>query len=308
MDLSIIIVSWNTRELLERCLSDAYAACSNLTAEVFVVDNGSSDGSQQLVRDHFPQAHLIANNENHGFVKANNQALALAQGEFVLLLNSDAFVQHDALRMMVDFLRACPEAGAVGPRLRYPDGSLQRSCTAFPTLFDELCLMLQLDRLFPRSSLFGRFWLSGWQYNELREVDVIMGACLMVRREVVEQVGMLDERFFMYSEEVDWCYRIQQAGWRLYLLPDAEAVHIWGGSSGPVRVETFLQLFRSRLLFFRKHRGARAATALKGVFALGSLVRLGVAAPLALVDRLRRRPIHPKLLCYWRLLQALPQL
>lgn len=308
MDVSVVIVSWNTCELLDRCLRALYAASEGLHVEVLVVDNGSSDGSLELVRSHYADARLIANSHNLGFVRANNQALALARGEFVLLLNSDAFLAPDALRTLVAFMRAHPQAGASGPRLSYPDGSLQRSCTRFPALFDELCLMLQLDRLFPDSPLFGRFWLSGWDYSTLREVDVIMGACLMARRAILSQVGLLDETFTMYSEEVDWCYRMRQAGWRLYLVPDAHAVHIWGGSSERVRVDSFVQLFRSRLLFFRKHRGRVASALLKLVFALGSLLRVVAAAPAALYAWLRRRPAHPKLHSYWRLLWAIPGL
>jgi GT2 family glycosyltransferase len=308
MDVSVIIVSWNTKALLARCLAQLEAACDGLDVEVFVVDNGSTDGSVELVREHFPQVRLFANRQNLGFVRANNQALPLAQGEFVLLLNSDAFVEPSALRELVGFLRSHSAAGAAGPRLNYPDGSLQRSCTAFPTVFDELCLMLQLDRLFPRSRLFGRFWLSGWDYSAVREVDVVMGACLLVRRRVVEQVGLLDEAFFMYSEEVDWCYRIRRAGWRLYLVPQARATHIWGGSTGPVRVEAFIHLFRSRLIFFRKHRSRLAAATVKLVFVVGSLLRLVAATPLALLARLQQQPAHPKLIGYWRLLWALPTL
>ena len=276
--------------------------------ETLVVDNGSTDGSQELVREHFPHVQLIANETNAGFVNANNQALALARGEFVLLLNSDAFLAPDALHQLLRFMREHPAAGGVGPRLSNADGSLQRSCTAFPTLFTELCLMLQLDRLFPRSSLFGRFWLSGWDYSAVREVDVIMGACMLVRRTAIMQVGPLDERFFMYSEEVDWCYRLQQAGWRLYLVPQARATHLWGGSSGTARADLFVQLFRSRLLFFSKHYGPHATAALKLVFGLGSVLRLAASAPLLLRSRLRRQAPHPKVACYWQLLVTLPKL
>lgn len=308
MDLSIIIVNWNTRELLERCLQSAYAACAGLLVEVIVIDNASTDGSQQMIRDHFPNTILLLNQENVGFARANNQMLTCACGEFVLLLNSDAFVGEDALRTMIDFMRVHPEAGAIGPRLRYPDGSLQRSCTAFPTLFDEFCLMLQLDRLFPHSRLFGRYWLSGWDYSTIREVEVIMGACLMVRRATIEQVGFLDEQFFMYSEEVDWCYRIREAGWHLYLLPSAQAIHIGGGSTTPVRIDMFVQLFRSRVLFFRKHHGTGSVVTLKAIFGLGSLIRVGCGIPLMISAYLRRHQAHPKIACYWQLLQDLAHL
>jgi hypothetical protein len=308
LDLSVIIVSWNTRDLLDRCLRQLYRAAAGLAIEVFVVDNASHDGSQELVRERYPQAMLLANDTNLGFVRANNQALPQAGGEFVLLLNSDAFLDPDALQMLVDFMRAHPRAGAAGPRLRYPDGALQRSCTAFPTLWHELCLMLQLDRLFPSSPIFASYWYAGWQYDTVREVDSIMGACLLVRNTAMQQIGILDEDYVMYSEEVDWCYRIQQAGWQNYLVPAATAEHIWGGSTGPVRVEAFVQFFRSRLTFFRKHRGLLATGILKGIFGFGGAVRVVAGLPLLVLARLRKRQAHPKLICYWRLLGALPGL
>jgi hypothetical protein len=308
VDVSVIIVSWNTQELLDRCLRQLYVAAVGLNVEVFVVDNASHDGSQALVRERYPEVLLIANDTNVGFVRANNQALPAAQGEFVLLLNSDAFLDAQALRVLIAFMRANPRVGATGPRLRYPDGSLQRSCTAFPTLWHELCLMTQLDRLLPKSRLFAGYWYADWQYDKLREVDSIMGACLLVRKRAIEHVGVLDEDYIMYSEEVDWCYRIKQAGWHNYLVPEAGAEHIWGGSTGPVRVEAFVQFFRSRLTFFRKHRGPLSTAMLKVIFGFGGAVRVIAGLPLLLAARLQRRNAHPKLLCYWRLLGALPGL
>jgi GT2 family glycosyltransferase len=274
VDLSIIIVSWNVCALLERALACVYATARAGSFEVIIVDNASEDGSVAMVRERFPEATVIANSENIGFGRANNQGAALARGRYLLLLNPDAFVHAGTLDGLVAFMDAHSDAGAAGPRLRYEDGRLQRSATSFPTLFSELCTALGLDRAFPRHPLFGRYKLSYWDMEDMRPVDSLMGACLILRREVVEQLGLFDEQFFMYSEEVDLCYRIQRAGWRNYFVPAVEATHIWGGSSQRVPTQTFLRLFKSRMQFFRKHYGAGAAARYKAVLVLASALRV----------------------------------
>ncbi|MER3457620.1 MAG: glycosyltransferase family 2 protein, partial [Chloroflexota bacterium] len=228
--LSIIIVNWNTRDLLAACLESIERSLSSddgagmkLQAEIIVVDNGSTDGTVEMLRRDYPDVRLIENRHNVGFARANNQGLAASRGRYLLLLNTDAFLRGPALARLVRFMEEHPEAGVVGPRLYFGDGTLQHSCYAFPTLATEFYGAVGLDRLFPRSRLFGRYRLGYWDMRDVREVDVVMGACLMARREVFEQIGGLDERFFMYSEEVDWCYRARQAGWRIYYVPQAEA-------------------------------------------------------------------------------------
>jgi GT2 family glycosyltransferase len=218
------------------------------------------------------------------------------------LLNTDAFLRGPALARLVGFMDAHPEAGAAGPRLFYGDGTLQRSCWAFPTLATEFYGALGLDRLFSYSRRFGHYQMTYWDMGDMRPVDVVMGSCLIARREAVEQIGDLDERFFMYSEEVDWCYRLQRAGWCVYYVPEAEATHLWGGTSRVVPVQTLVQLYRSRYLFFRKHYGLTTATAYKGVLALACLVRLAAlplavvaALPDALLQRAAARPAPSRL-------------
>jgi GT2 family glycosyltransferase len=287
LDLSVIIVSWNVRELLARCLEALYATVRTLSFEVIIVDNASVDGSAAMVGERFPEVILIANADNLGFGRANNQGAAIARGRHLLLLNPDAFVHQGTVERLVAFLDTNPDAGAAGPKLLNEDGTLQRSVTSFPTVLTELWTTLGLDRAFPRHPVFGHYKLTHWAMDDLRPVDALMGACLLVRREVVEHTGLFDEQFFMYSEEVDLCYRIQGAGWRNYFLPDVQATHIWGGSSRRVPTATFLRLFRSRVQFFRKHYGPRATACYKAVLALAAVMRV-VGGPA--IFTLRRDP------------------
>jgi GT2 family glycosyltransferase len=274
-DLSIIIVNWNTQDLLDRCLKAIYSTLSSLSAEVIVVDNASTDGTQDFVRRDYPQVKLIVNKQNLGFARANNQGLRLAQGRYHLLLNTDAFVHQGALKTMVRFMDEQPEAGAAGCRLYYEDGSLQRSCTSFPTLSTELWQAFWLDRLFPASPTFGKYWMTYWEFNDTREVDSIIGAFMMLRPEAISEVGGFDPGFFMYSEEVDLCYRLKQRGWKVMFTPKATATHIWGGTSKRIPEETtFLRLYGSRMHFFRKHYGLAAASLFKVILLVGSLVRV----------------------------------
>jgi GT2 family glycosyltransferase len=191
-----------------------------------------------------------------------------------LLLNSDAFVHEKAIDQLVNFMDTHPEAGAAGCRLFYEDGALQRSCTSFPTLFTELCIALWLDRLFSTHPLFGKYQMTYWDMNDTREVDALLGACLMLRREAIKKIGLFDEQFFMYSEEVDLCFRLKRAGWKIYFVSDSEATHVWGGSARKVQVESFLRLYKSRVLFFRKHYGIFTTWLYKGLLLVSSILRI----------------------------------
>ncbi len=274
IDVTAILVNWNGCALLERALTALFTTTHRVTLQVIVVDNASSDGSVAMVQQRFPEVTLLVNAENVGFGRANNQALELAEGRYILLLNTDAFVHDGAVDGMVAFMDAHPDAGSVGCRLYYEDGSLQRSCFAFPTLTTEIWGALFLDRLFPRSSVFGRYQMTFWDMNDTRAVDSLMGACLMVRSDVVRRTGLFDEQFFMYSEEIDLCYRLQQAGLRNYYLPTVSATHLWGGSSRRVRRESFLRLYQSRVKFFRKHYGQRTAQWYKTILSVSSVGRI----------------------------------
>lgn len=305
-DVSIIIVNWNGKDLLRKCLEHVAAHTHQVSYELIVVDNASSDGSQAMVRQDFPAVKLIENSENVGFARANNQGIAVSQGRYVLLLNSDAFVQDTTLDVMVAFMDAHPEAGLSACQLLYEDGRLQPSCYAFPSLKSEFYTAIHFDKLFLRSREFGGYLMTWWDFNDVREVDSVMGAFMLVRREVIDQVGGMDESYFMYSEEMDWCFRIKRQGWKILYNPAVQTVHLWGGSSQRVKLEMFIQLYRSRVTFFRKNYGRLSAVGLKLILGLGCLLRIGAGA--ALIRRSASADHYEKYRAFQHLLFALPRL
>jgi len=265
-DLSIVIVSYNTRQLLKECLDSVYASLaeSTLTSEVIVVDNASHDGSAAMARKHFPQVRLIANEDNRGFAAANNQALrALGYGigdtphpspsEYMMLLNPDTIVGRIALTTLIRFMDENPQAGACGARLLHSDGSFQHSAFAFPTLFQIFLDFFPVNYRLTDSRLNGRYPRRLYQASEPFPIDHPLGAALIVRREAIEQVGLLDERFFIYCEEIDWCLRIKASGWGIWCVPEAEIVHHVARSTGQFRDEMFAALWKSRYQLFEKH-------------------------------------------------------
>lgn len=264
MDVSIIIVSWNTRELLRDCLTSVFEQAGDADYEVIVVDNASTDGTVEMVRDEFDRVVLIENEQNRGFASANNQGMAVAEGRYVLLLNSDTIVLDGAIAKTVRFADTQGRAGVVGCRVLNPDGTLQPTCFMFPSILNMLLSSTYLYKLFPKSRLFGRERMSWWDRGDVREVDVVTGCFMLVRREAIGQVGVMDERFFMYAEEADWCYRFRKQGWQVIFTPVGEIVHLGGGSSRQIKSKMRLQLSGSILLFFRMHRG-------RGQYALACL-------------------------------------
>lgn len=253
MRLSVVIVSWNTKDLLRRCLETLKAEIEDIDHEVFVVDNNSSDGSAAMVADEYPWAHLIANHTNRGFAAANNQAFKLARGDYVLLLNPDTEVAPGSLHTLMSFLDTHPQAGVVAPQLLNSDGTVQRSCRQFPTFAGMLYELIGLSRMFPNQPRFRQYKMLDWNHDDERQVDQPEGACLMVRRDMMNQVGWLDEGFFMLFEEVDWCYRIKQAGWEIWFTPTAKIVHHYGQSIKQVKARMILSSHRGLYRFWWKH-------------------------------------------------------
>jgi N-acetylglucosaminyl-diphospho-decaprenol L-rhamnosyltransferase len=290
-DLSVIIVSWNTRDLMGQCVQSIYDTTHDLTIEIIVVDNGSTDGSQAMIRQRFPRVHLIENGQNVGFARANNQALTVGQGRYSLLLNSDTVVLPRALAKMVAFADAHSDAGIVGCKLLNGDGSLQKSWASFPTFWSEV-----MGRNFRVRRLVGRNPL-------VYEVDWVGGACMLVRPAAVDEVGLLDVSFFMYSEETDWCFRMRQRGWKVYYLADAEIVHLGGGSASRTSAAQLVRLYENKIRFFYKHYGAWQAGWLRYGLVAANALGLARRALAWSLHRQERREIRHRLAAQWWLIR-----
>jgi len=280
MDLSIVIVNWNTRDLRAQCLESIYDSLPQRDIEVFVVDNDSSDGSSEMVRERFIQVHLIANEQNVGFARANNQAIRRCEGRYILLLNSDTIVKPGAFDALVDFMDTHPQAGASGAHLLNPDGSLQYSCSPAPSLSGEFKRLFHLPGVRPD----GYYQMHEWDESMARQVDVILGACLVLRHQALDQVGLLDEDYFMYSEEVDLCHRLKAAGWELFWVPQAQVIHLGGQSTRQVSEAMFLRLYQAKLIYFRKQHGRWQALLYKLIVLTAACFRL-LLTPLAWLQK-----------------------
>jgi len=261
--VSAIVVTYDALPWIEPCLRSVRGC------ELIVVDNGSTDGTPALVRERFPEARLIEQ-QNRGLGAGWNAGIEAASGRWLFFLNADAWVVGDGLAKLVQVLEREPKAAVAGPRLRYPDGRLQRSVRGFPTLWRLTTEYFFLRKLAPRTKLLNAFYGGGFRHERELEAEFLMGAALLVRREAIAEVGGLDERFFLFSEEVDWCYRFRQAGWKVVFTPAAEVVHV-GGASHAGRL--FREQVQGHLLFLDKHRGARAAGAARRMLSASLTLR-----------------------------------
>jgi hypothetical protein len=276
LDLSICIVNWNVKDLLRACLGSIYTNTKDISFEVIVVDNNSSDESIRMIKSDFPQVKLIENRTNAGFTKANNQAIKISRGRNIMLLNPDTEVIDNALNKMVRFLDSRRDCEALGCKLLNTDGSLQRSCRTFPKLEGMLYNALFLDSLFPKSRLFGKYFMTWWDFNETREVDQPMGSALMIKKEILDKIGLFDENIFIWFDEVDLCYRIKKAGFKIYFTPEAQIKHHLSQSfkqwkSVPQIFNGAVTWRKSRNYFFKKHKG------MPSIFALWALDILQIA-------------------------------
>lgn len=272
MKLSVIIVSWNVKGDLLDCLSSLKENPLSEPFEQIVIDNNSSDGTASTVKQQYPEVTVIKNQENKGFAKANNQGIAISKGQYILLLNPDTVVHLNALETLVNFMDNNPDVGACGPKLLNNDGTAQGSVRTFPTFRGVLychtvCRLLSLFRF-----EYLTWMMEDFSYDKQVDVDQVMGAAMIVRRSIIEQVGDMDENFFMYYEEVDLCYRIKQAGWRIVFLPEAVITHLGGRSSGQMPLKRIMTL-SSMIAFFRKHRGISATFIFTIVFKFALILR-----------------------------------
>ena len=293
MRLSVVFLNYNTRDLTRQALSSVLAAAEGLEAEIFVVDNASVDGSADMVAEEFPHVKLIRNAANVGFAAGNNVALRQVTGEYALLINTDTIVRRDALRTMVEFLDAHPEAGACGCKILDPDGTLQLdSRRGFPTPLAAFCKMSGLSRLFPKHPLIAHYHLTYLDPEQTAEVEVLSGSCMMVRKAAMDEVGLLDEDYFMYGEDIDWCYRFHQAGWKIYYVPTTSIIHFRGESGRGTPLKILYRKSRAMSIFVNKHLARRfrffplwllqVGIALYGTFRF--LARAGRALAMPLID------------------------
>jgi N-acetylglucosaminyl-diphospho-decaprenol L-rhamnosyltransferase len=287
MLLGIVIVNWNTRDYLHRCLTSVYGSRGEFTYKVVVVDNDSGDGSVEMVKAEFPQAELIAGHGNVGYPAGNNLGLralgfADAPGQpnpdaprYALLLNPDTELPPDALATMLRFMEAHPEAGVSGPKLVLENGSLDLACRrSFPTPEISFYRMIGLSRLFPKHRRFGRYDLTYLDENQTAEVDSVMGAFMLVRGEVIWQVGLLDESFFMYGEDLDWAKRIKDAGWKVLYYPQVEVLHVKRAASRQSR-RAQIEFWRAMLIFYEKHYRAQTPWWLHAAIVTGIALKGG---------------------------------
>jgi len=302
MVLSICIVSWNTREMLASCLSSLELYLGDIEHEITVVDNASRDGSPSMLRERFPGVRLIENLENVGFARATNQALRESRGRYLLLLNSDTRLIDVSLQGMLVFMDEHQDVGATGACLLSPDRTIQVYVTTLPSLWQHMAQTIGLDRWPLINRRTSRDLSTG-----PREVERIKGACLMVRRKVVSEVGLLNEDLFLYAEEDDWCLRIREAGWKVFYLPDVRVVHHGQASVDQVAEEMFLQLYKSKVAFYRKHRGPVKTFALKCILFIGNWARLAIAGVRCIIGGWDQATRRARVRKCWRLLVELPR-
>ncbi|RMD52092.1 MAG: glycosyltransferase family 2 protein [Candidatus Thermofonsia bacterium] len=301
-DLSIIIVSWNVRELLRQCLLSIRQNQGGLQVEIIVVDGASADGSAEMVREAFPDVVLIACQENVGFPRGNNLGIAAANGRYLLILNPDTEIVGDALPQMVAYMQAHPEVGVLGPQLLYPDGTIQSSRRRFPTLTTAFFESTWLQPYAPKAVL-DHYYAADLPDDELAEVDWVMGAAMMLPADVVTAVGGMDPGYFMYSEELDWCRRIKAAGWRVIYFPQAKIIHHEGKSSEQAIAARHINFNRAKLRYYRKYHGRLAALLLRAFLLKSYVYQIVVEGVKGLLGH--KRPLRwQRIKVYWQVIRT----
>lgn len=299
-NVHVVVVNHNTAGLLRRCLDHAIVSDAAATISLTVVDNGSTDGSMAMLREEYPQVRALRAERNLGFSGGNNFALrqilaemptgAAREHEYILLVNSDLFLAPDTIAGLVEFAEARPDVGAVGPRVEKPDGTLDLACRrSFPTPANAFFKLSGLSQRFPGNARFASYNLTNRDPAQLTEVDAVTGACMLVRVSVIDEVGLLDERFFMYGEDLDWAYRIKVRGWRIFYNPAVRALHQKGATSARQSGRMIIEFYRAMYLFHQKHYATRSPRPLNWLVAAGIAVRGGLALGLNLL-----RPVTKK--------------
>ena len=276
--LSVVIVNYNVKHFIEQCLFSVLKAAENIACEIFVVDNNSVDGSVTIIKDKFPQVNLIVNKVNTGFSVANNQAMRLAKGEYVLLLNPDTVVQEDTFTKVISFMDTHPDAGGLGVKMLDGQGNFApESKRGLPTPFVAFYKMVGLSRFFPKSAKFGKYHLSYLPQDQINEVDVLSGAFMLMRKSVLDKIGLLDETFFMYGEDIDLSYRIQKAGYKNYYFPETQIIHYKGESTKRSSLNYVIIFYKAMAIFSRKHFSGSNAFWFNALIHFAIFLKAGIA-------------------------------
>ncbi|MDP2209680.1 MAG: glycosyltransferase family 2 protein [Bacteroidota bacterium] len=273
IDVSVIIINYNTRELLRESLRSV-VNCT-LTKEIIVVDNASTDGSVDMVREEFPEVKLLVNTKNERFAKPNNMAMKIAKGRYYFLLNSDATISPDTLDLLIKYMEIHSDVGVCAPQLIYPDGSIQPSCRGFITLWTHFCDMLILDRIFPKSKIFAKSEMTYFDHRTIKNVDHVMAAAILIRREAIIDVGLFDENLSINYNDLDLSYRIRQKGWEIVFYPEAQVIHHHSKTTKMMnsQFELFLELYSNVFYYFKKNFGKWSVVYYKLLMLVGFIPR-----------------------------------
>jgi hypothetical protein len=276
IDLSIIIVNWNSKEYLIKCLVSIENEIKDLTKEIIIIDNNSSDDSVEMVKQSFPEVYLILNKENQGFAKANNSGIRASKGKYICLINSDVIVLKECLPKLFAFMENHKNVGLITPKMLDSDGKTGQAMMLFPTLRNTLTRALALDSLFPKSHICSSFIMSSYDYNKTTAAEVLLGFFWMIRREAFEDVGLLDERFFIYAEDIDLCKRFYEKGWQNVYYAEAQVIHFGGASSSLQPIRFYLEMLRANMSYFKKHFGRKSILLYRLILLLHHVIRLYV--------------------------------
>lgn len=293
--VSVIVVTWNGKKYALECL-ESLRAQSVENLEIIVVDNGSTDGTPEAIRDEYPEVVLLENGCNLGFATANNIGMQACHGEYIALINSDVVVPRNCLQRIVEFMRGKSNVGMVGPKMLSPNGTIGDSVMRLPTIANTLCCALGLHKIFKYPSRLSGFLMAGFPYNQRMQVEVLTGWFWVVRRKALQQVGGLDERFFMYGEDIDWCHRFRNAGWQVLFFPEAEALHYGAASSATAPARFYVEMRRANLQYFRKYHGWWATSGYALTTAIYEIVRVIGFGWVYCVTRYRRSEAAAKVL------------
>lgn len=287
VDVSICITNYNARNFLRECLLSLYKTMDTLSFEIIVVDNYSGDGAPAMIRDEFPNVHLLTNDENTGFTRPYNQAMRLSCGRYVVLLNPDTLPLSNTITELVYFLDAHPEVGIVGPKVLNRDGTLQKQCRRSEARpWDAICYFSGLSRLFPHDKRFAGYLMTYLDEDLTHEAEAVSGSCMLIRREVIDQIGYLDENFFAYQEDTDYCRRTRLAGWKVFYNPTAQIVHYGGEGGSKVQpYRAIIEWHRSYYLYYRKHFAKDYPIIFSAVYYFGMMMKLGLTLSVNLLRK-----------------------